>query len=101
MRAIMLKYARHEHNVFPGRRQTILASRRCNAGTGKAVSSRSGCFCAEHGAELLVLNNEQLSPEQEMVEPRTAALPALYWTADCTKSGVSFSTRPRCAAGAS
>jgi putative resolvase len=25
-------------------------------------------FCAEHGAELLVLNNEQLSPEQEMVQ---------------------------------
>jgi putative resolvase len=25
-------------------------------------------FCAEHGTELLVLNNEQLSPEQEMVE---------------------------------
>jgi putative resolvase len=24
-------------------------------------------FCAEHGTELLVLNNEQLSPEQEMV----------------------------------
>ena len=25
-------------------------------------------FCAEHGTELLVLNNEQLSPEQEMVQ---------------------------------
>jgi putative resolvase len=25
-------------------------------------------FYAEHGTELLVLNNEQLSPEQEMVE---------------------------------
>lgn len=25
-------------------------------------------FCAEHGCELLVLNNEQLSPEQEMVQ---------------------------------
>jgi putative resolvase len=25
-------------------------------------------FCAEHGAELLVLNQEQLSPEQEMVQ---------------------------------
>jgi putative resolvase len=25
-------------------------------------------FCAEHGAQLLVLNNEQLSPEQEMVQ---------------------------------
>jgi hypothetical protein len=33
--------------------------------------------------------------------PRTTALPALYWTADCTKSDVSFSTRPRCVAGAS
>jgi predicted site-specific integrase-resolvase len=26
-----------------------------------------GRFCAEHGTELLVLNQEQLSPEQEMV----------------------------------
>jgi putative resolvase len=26
-----------------------------------------GRFCAEHGTELLVLNNKQLSPEQEMV----------------------------------
>ena len=25
-------------------------------------------FCTEHGTELLVLNNEQLSPEQEMVQ---------------------------------
>jgi putative resolvase len=25
-------------------------------------------FCAEHGTDLLVLNNEQLSPEQEMVQ---------------------------------
>ena len=25
-------------------------------------------FCAEHGTELLVLNNEQLSPEQEIVQ---------------------------------
>ena len=25
-------------------------------------------FCSEHGAELLVLNQEQLSPEQEMVQ---------------------------------
>jgi putative resolvase len=25
-------------------------------------------FCAEHGTNLLVLNNEQLSPEQEMVQ---------------------------------
>jgi len=25
-------------------------------------------FCAEHGTELLVLNNELLSPEQEMVQ---------------------------------
>lgn len=25
-------------------------------------------FCSEHGCELLVLNNEQLSPEQEMVQ---------------------------------
>jgi hypothetical protein len=25
----------------------------------------------------------------------------LYWTADCTKSGASFNTRPRCVAGAS
>lgn len=25
-------------------------------------------FCLEHGAELLILNNEQLSPEQEMVQ---------------------------------
>ena len=25
-------------------------------------------FCAEHGTEFLVLNNEQLSPEQEMVQ---------------------------------
>ena len=25
-------------------------------------------FCCEHGAELLVLNQEQLSPEQEMVQ---------------------------------
>jgi predicted site-specific integrase-resolvase len=25
-------------------------------------------FCAEHGTELLVLNNEQLSPEQEMIQ---------------------------------
>jgi predicted site-specific integrase-resolvase len=25
-------------------------------------------LCAEHGTELLVLNNEQLSPEQEMVQ---------------------------------
>jgi putative resolvase len=24
-------------------------------------------FCAEHGTEILVLNNEQLSPEEEMV----------------------------------
>jgi len=25
-------------------------------------------FCAEHGTEVLILNNEQLSPEQEMVQ---------------------------------
>ena len=25
-------------------------------------------FCAEHGTESLVLNNEQLSPEQDMVQ---------------------------------
>jgi putative resolvase len=25
-------------------------------------------FCAEHGTEILVLNNEQLSPEEEMVQ---------------------------------
>jgi putative resolvase len=25
-------------------------------------------FCAEHGTELLVLNSEQLSPDQEMIE---------------------------------
>jgi putative resolvase len=27
-----------------------------------------GLFCAEHGTKILVLNNEQLSPEEEMVQ---------------------------------
>jgi putative resolvase len=35
-------------------------------------------FCAEHGTESLVLNNEQLSPEQELVQDLLTIVHCLY-----------------------
>jgi hypothetical protein len=69
MRAIMLKYARQEHNVLAWKGGGLSRRWRQDAATlGPGRPSQAEAAAFAPNTELLVRNNEQLSPEQEMVE---------------------------------